>query len=146
MAVKTALVTGGSGAIGSAICRALAAQGLQVIVHANNRLDVAQGLAAQLQAGGAKAQARFRLDGSMAYNLFGDPATRIPWPGKATLESAKKTSVGGKLAVTGSADLGDGTAIVTLEAGRLKSLEACEKIDAEAADAEACMKTFRWPA
>jgi len=55
--VKTALVTGGSGAIGSAICRALAAQGLQVIVHANNRLDVAQGLAAQLQAGGAKAQA-----------------------------------------------------------------------------------------
>ena len=55
--MKTALVTGGSGAIGSAICRALAAQGLQVIVHANQRLEEAQRLAAQLQAGGAAAQA-----------------------------------------------------------------------------------------
>lgn len=55
--MKTALVTGGSGAIGSAICRALAAQGLQVIVHANQRLDEAQRLAAELQAGGAAAQA-----------------------------------------------------------------------------------------
>jgi 3-oxoacyl-[acyl-carrier protein] reductase len=55
--VKTALITGGSGAIGSAICRALAAQGLHVIVHANRRLEQAQDLAAQLQAGGARAQA-----------------------------------------------------------------------------------------
>ena len=55
--MKTALVTGGSGAIGSAICRALAAQGLKVIVHANQRLEEAQRLAAQLQAGGAMAQA-----------------------------------------------------------------------------------------
>ena len=55
--MKTALVTGGSGAIGSAICRALAAQGLKVIVHANHRLEEAQRLAAQLQAGGADAQA-----------------------------------------------------------------------------------------
>jgi 3-oxoacyl-[acyl-carrier protein] reductase len=55
--VKTALVTGGSGAIGSAICQALAAQGLKVIVHANQRLEEAQRLAAQLQAGGAMAQA-----------------------------------------------------------------------------------------
>lgn len=55
--MRTALVTGGSGAIGAAICRALAAQGLQVIVHANKRLDEAQRLAAQLQAGGALAQA-----------------------------------------------------------------------------------------
>ncbi|HLY89502.1 MAG TPA: 3-oxoacyl-ACP reductase FabG [Acetobacteraceae bacterium] len=57
MKVKTALVTGGSGAIGSAICRALAAQGLRVIVHANHRLAEAQRLAAELQAGGAAAQA-----------------------------------------------------------------------------------------
>ena len=57
MALKTALVTGGSGAIGSAICRALAAQGLQVIVHANQRLEEAQRLAAELQAGGGAAQA-----------------------------------------------------------------------------------------
>jgi 3-oxoacyl-[acyl-carrier protein] reductase len=55
--LKTALVTGGSGAIGSAICRALAAQGLHVIVHANDRLEEAQRLAAELQAGGAMAQA-----------------------------------------------------------------------------------------
>ena len=55
--MKSALVTGGSGAIGSAICRALAAQGLHVIVHANRRLEEAQRLAAQLQAGGASAHA-----------------------------------------------------------------------------------------
>jgi 3-oxoacyl-[acyl-carrier protein] reductase len=55
--VKTALVTGGSGAIGSAICRALAAQGLKVIVHANHRLEEAQRLTAELLAGGAMAQA-----------------------------------------------------------------------------------------
>ena len=55
--MKTALVTGGSGAIGSAICRALAAQGLHVIVHAHQRLEEAQRLTAQLQAGGATAQA-----------------------------------------------------------------------------------------
>src|SRR5438552_3638342 len=54
---KRALVTGSSGAIGAAICRVLAARGLQVIVHANNRLDVAEGLAEELRAGGAKAQA-----------------------------------------------------------------------------------------
>lgn len=53
--MKTALVTGGSGAIGSAICRALAAQGLKVIVHANQRLEEAQRLAAELRAGGAMA-------------------------------------------------------------------------------------------
>ena len=55
--MKSALVTGGSGAIGSAICRALAAQGLHVIVHAHQRLEEAQRLAAELQAGGATAQA-----------------------------------------------------------------------------------------
>ena len=54
---KRALVTGGSGAIGAAICRMLAARGLQVIVHANSRLEAAEGLAAELCAGGAKAQA-----------------------------------------------------------------------------------------
>ena len=55
--MKRALVTGGSGAIGAAICRMLAARGLQVIVHAHNRLAAAEELAAQLRAGGAKAQA-----------------------------------------------------------------------------------------
>ena len=55
--MKRALVTGGSGAIGAAICRMLAARGLQVMVHANNRLEAAEELAAGLRAGGAKAQA-----------------------------------------------------------------------------------------
>ena len=54
--MKTALVTGGSGAIGAAICRALSAQGLQVIVHANRRIEEAQRLAAELQAAGGSAR------------------------------------------------------------------------------------------
>lgn len=49
--MKRALVTGGSGAIGAAICRALAAQGAYVYVHANRRAGDAQRLAAEL--GGA---------------------------------------------------------------------------------------------
>jgi 3-oxoacyl-[acyl-carrier protein] reductase len=46
--MKRALVTGGSGGIGAAICRRLAADGLQVIVHANTRLEQAQRLAGEL--------------------------------------------------------------------------------------------------
>lgn len=55
--MKRALVTGGSGAIGAAICRKLAADGLHVIVHANNNLAGAQNLCAELQASGGSAQA-----------------------------------------------------------------------------------------
>jgi 3-oxoacyl-[acyl-carrier protein] reductase len=55
--LKTALVTGGSGAIGAAVCRALAAQGLRVLVHANSRLDEAHKLAAELRAAGGEADA-----------------------------------------------------------------------------------------
>jgi 3-oxoacyl-[acyl-carrier protein] reductase len=51
------LVTGGSGAIGSAACRALAAQGARVIVHANRRLDEARGIAEALRAAGGQADA-----------------------------------------------------------------------------------------
>jgi 3-oxoacyl-[acyl-carrier protein] reductase len=56
-ALKRALVTGGSGGIGSAICRRLAADGLKVIVHANGRLAAAQTLAEQIAAEGGHAQA-----------------------------------------------------------------------------------------
>lgn len=55
--MKTALVTGGSGAIGASICRALAAQGLKILVHANRRSDEARQLAVQLHASGAEAMA-----------------------------------------------------------------------------------------
>jgi 3-oxoacyl-[acyl-carrier protein] reductase len=54
---RRALVTGGSGAIGAAICRALAAQGAFVIVHANTGLERAQALARELTDAGAQAQA-----------------------------------------------------------------------------------------
>jgi 3-oxoacyl-[acyl-carrier protein] reductase len=55
--MKRALVTGGSGAIGAAICRALAAGGLDVIVHANSRAEAARTLAAQIVAAGGRASA-----------------------------------------------------------------------------------------
>ena len=55
--MKRALVTGGSGAIGSAICRRLAADGLHVIVHANRNLSAAEALRDELIANGGSAQA-----------------------------------------------------------------------------------------
>jgi len=42
---KRALVTGGSGVIGAAICRLLAERGFHVLVHANTRQEQAQQLA-----------------------------------------------------------------------------------------------------
>ncbi|MFI5445036.1 3-oxoacyl-ACP reductase FabG [Polaromonas sp. UC242_47] len=55
--LKRALVTGGSGGIGSAICRRLAADGFSVIVHANSQLTTAQAVAADIVAQGGQAQA-----------------------------------------------------------------------------------------
>ena len=55
--MKRALVTGGSGGIGAAVCRRLAAGGLHVTVHANNRLREAERLAAEIVAAGGSAQA-----------------------------------------------------------------------------------------
>lgn len=57
MALKRALVTGGSGAIGAAICRRLAQDGCHVIVHANRNLAAAQALCEALQAAGGQAEA-----------------------------------------------------------------------------------------
>lgn len=55
--MKHALVTGGSGAIGAAICRALAAEGLHVWVHAHHRLEAAEAVAADIRAKGGSAGA-----------------------------------------------------------------------------------------
>ncbi len=54
---KRALVTGASGGLGRAIALRLAADGLQVIVHANSRLDAATALADEITAQGGHAQA-----------------------------------------------------------------------------------------
>lgn len=55
--IRRALVTGGSGDLGSAICRALAAEGYAVIVHANRGIERAEALAAELRGQGADARA-----------------------------------------------------------------------------------------
>ncbi len=60
--MKRALVTGGSGGIGAAICRRLAADGLHVIVHANRGRDRAEALVAEIrQAGGSAEAVQFDL-------------------------------------------------------------------------------------
>ena len=55
--MKRALVTGGSGVIGAAICRALAAQGLRVLVHAHTRIEQAQQVVKDIVDRGGSAQA-----------------------------------------------------------------------------------------
>jgi 3-oxoacyl-[acyl-carrier protein] reductase len=55
--MKRALVTGGSGDIGAAICRRLARQGLHVIVHANSGRERADAVVADIQASGGSAEA-----------------------------------------------------------------------------------------
>ena len=55
--MKRALITGGSGAIGAAVCRALAKDGLHVVVHANSRVDTAQALAEEIRGAGGSAEA-----------------------------------------------------------------------------------------
>ena len=67
--MKRALVTGGSGAIGAAVCRQLARDGCAVIVHANKNLERAQQLAAEIIAGGGTAAA-------VAFDITDAPATK----------------------------------------------------------------------
>ena len=51
-----ALVTGGSGLIGSAICEALASEGLHVLVHANQNLDRARQVVEKIRSAGQSAE------------------------------------------------------------------------------------------
>ena len=69
MSAIRALVTGGSGGIGAAICRRLAADGRHVLVHAHRNLEAAHALAAQIAAGGGSAEA-------LAFDVTDAPAAR----------------------------------------------------------------------
>ena len=53
---RRALVTGGSGAIGAAICRVLASQGCEVIVHGHRNLEAAKGVVDSIIAAGGRAK------------------------------------------------------------------------------------------
>jgi 3-oxoacyl-[acyl-carrier protein] reductase len=64
-----ALVTGGSGDIGAAICRALAADGCHVLVHAGRNLERAEALAESIRADGQEAEA-------LEFDLADGAATR----------------------------------------------------------------------
>jgi 3-oxoacyl-[acyl-carrier protein] reductase len=66
---RRALVTGGSGDIGSAICRALAAQGAHAIVHANGNLSRAEAVRDEILASGGSAEA-------VAFDVADGDATR----------------------------------------------------------------------
>ena len=67
--LRRALVTGGSGDIGGAICRALAAQGCFVTIHANANRERAQALADEIRSAGGHAEA-------IAFDLVDGAATR----------------------------------------------------------------------
>jgi 3-oxoacyl-[acyl-carrier protein] reductase len=64
---RRALITGASGALGSAIARRLAADGAQVLLHAHSRLATVQALAEEIQSQGGQAQA-------LAFDLGDDAA------------------------------------------------------------------------
>ena len=55
--MKKALITGGSGDIGSALCYRLAKDNIHVIVHSNHRLDKAQLIASNIKHLGGSAEA-----------------------------------------------------------------------------------------
>lgn len=57
LTAKRALVTGGSGGIGTAICRRLARDGHEVFVHANRGTAAAEAIAQEITAAGGRAQA-----------------------------------------------------------------------------------------
>ncbi len=67
--MRRALITGGSGGIGSAIARRLADDGCQVFIHANRGLDAARVLAGEITANGGEASA-------LCFDVTDEKATR----------------------------------------------------------------------
>lgn len=65
---KRALVTGASGALGSAIARRLADQGAHVLLHGNSRPEAVNALADEIRAAGGSAE-------PVVFNLSDDAAT-----------------------------------------------------------------------
>ena len=72
--MRRALVTGGSGALGAAICRRLGAAGRHVYVHANRGADRAERIAADIIATGGSASA-------VAFNVADAQATEAALAG-----------------------------------------------------------------
>jgi 3-oxoacyl-[acyl-carrier protein] reductase len=72
--MRRALVTGGSGDIGSAIARHLALSRIHVHVHANSRLERAEAVAADIRAAGGTADA-------LAFDIADPVATRTAMTG-----------------------------------------------------------------
>jgi 3-oxoacyl-[acyl-carrier protein] reductase len=66
--MRRSLVTGGSGALGAAICRKLAADGMHVYVHANKGGERAEETAAAIRGGGGSAEV-------VAFDITDAPAT-----------------------------------------------------------------------
>jgi 3-oxoacyl-[acyl-carrier protein] reductase len=77
MMLRRALITGGSGAIGAAICRELATGGMHVIVHANTRIGAARAVVDEIHAGGGSAEA-------IAFDLADAQASRSVLEGVLT--------------------------------------------------------------
>jgi hypothetical protein len=130
--LMTAMFEGGSTRIGAAV---VAAKRRCLDPGKDPMRQFIDGMAAG-SVGPPEVQARYRRDGSLAYNLIGDPALRISWTGKAKLKAAKTVLRGEALAVTGTSELGAGRAAVELVAERMKTVEAMEEPDEKDPDPE----------
>ena len=67
--LKRALITGGSGALGSAICEQLAKDGFEVFIHTNNAMEAALALEQTITAAGGIAKV-------LRFDVTDGPATR----------------------------------------------------------------------